>query len=574
MRRPLPTLGNSEVRSVDQKWDRLLRILIPVAITGVNALVLHGPRLAADLVAPNADLRVHYRWAVEFVAALHRGDPYPRWMPMPNQGLGEPALLFYSPLYYYGTALVASFCSDTWCAMKLVEFAGIWATGLFAYTALRRFCPLSWSLAGATVVQAAPMTFMLFHLFNGLPWGLSFTAATAAVAFSLRINTRRFVDAPLALALAVLVGTHTLSGLMMYTCLPFVNVRHLISTEESPRRLRPVLVWGLSALLGLGLTMPYLLPALQARALIRPEAWITEHVTYNAFIFPTVTYVIFGMRWMTFQWPLPLVLLATALTVTWYLVKARRARDTTWSALAGLAAVTWVSLFLSSELSFPLWASSSPLRLVQFPHRFLYVTTAVGLVANMVCVWRVWIAGYPRMVVVLVGLPLALSLLMTTAIYAKFTMSDGYRADLHGAPVGPYRGLSEYRPRTVGRDWARYIEEGGLEAECASRHMLCREYEPVGRTRRWRIDTPGPTTLRLPVFAFPAWSLAWDGGALTSTIDKATGLIMVELPAGRHEVSLTWTGLPVERTGLRLGGASLVLLVALMVLERKSRRQT
>jgi hypothetical protein len=301
------------------------------------------------------------------------------------------------------------------------------------------------------------------------------------------------------------------------------------------------------------------------------EAWVTEYTYYNAFIFSTVTYLLFGMRWMTFQWPLPLVLLGSVVAVTWYLVKTRGDRDEPWAALVGLATVAWASLFLCSELSYPLWALPSPLKLVQYPHRFLYVTTAVGLVANVVCVRRVWSEGYPRRVVLLVALPLVASLLMTAGMYGKFTMFDGRPSGIRGVVVGPHRGLPEYVTRTVGPEWERYAQDGGLETECAQKHAQCQEAGSAARTRRWRIDASQTTTLRLPVFAFPAWSLARDGEPLAPTIDQATGLIAVELPAGRHEVSLTWAGLPSERTGLLLSGVSLGLLVALMAVDRIAR---
>jgi hypothetical protein len=540
-----------------------------VAATGIMAMILHAPRLFGDLVASNSDLRVHFRWAAQFVAGVQGGDPYPRWIPLSNQGLGEPALLFYAPLYYYATTLAAWLTHDTWTAMEIVEFVGIWATGLFAYGAMRHFCPPGWSLAGALVIQAAPMIFMLFHFFNGLPWALSFSATMATVSFSLRPNPRRFVDAPLAAALGVLIGTHTLSGLMTLICLPFVNIRHLIGNQAG--RLRPLLVWGVSALLGVGLAMVYLLPALHARPLIMSEVWVTEHTYHNGFIFSTVTYFLYGMRWMTFQWPLPLVLLGSTITATWYLFQNRHSRDERWAALAGLVMVAWVSLFLCSELSYPLWALPSPLKLVQFPHRFLYVTTAVALVANLVCVWRVSSEGSSRRAMMLVALPLVASLLMTVGMYGKFAMLDGRPSGLRGTTVGPYQGRPEYMTRTVGPDWEPYVQAGSLKGECALKGVQCGEVGSVGRTHRWWIDARGPVALRLPIFAFPAWSATLDGAIVATAIDKSTGLVLIDLPAGRHEVSLTWAGLPSERIGLLLSGVSLALLGVLMGVERVSR---
>jgi hypothetical protein len=171
----------------------------------------------------------------------------------------------------------------------------------------------------------------------------------------------------------------------------------------------------------------------------------------------------------------------------------------------------------------------------------------------------------------LVGLPLVVSLLMTAGMYGKFTMIDGRPSGIRGDAIGPHRGLPEYVTRTVGPDWERYVQDGGFETECASKHAQCHEAGSARRTRRWRIDASQTTTLRLPVFAFPAWSLARDGAPLASAIDPATGLIAVELPAGRNEVSLTWAGLSSERTGLLFSVVSLGLLAALMVVERIAR---
>jgi hypothetical protein len=65
------------------------------------------------------------------------------------------------------------------------------------------------------------------------------------------------------------------------------------------------------------------------------------------------------------------------------------------------------------------------------------------------------------------------------------------------------------------------------------------------------------------VFAFPAWGLSVDGQPQALVADPDTGLPLVQLAAGRHQVALAWAGTPADAVGR---GVSLAALAVLLVL--------
>ena len=129
--------------------------------------------------------------------------------------------------------------------------------------------------------------------------------------------------------------------------------------------------------------------------LISPKVWTTAYTPWNAFAFPTVTSLIFGMRWFSFQWTVPAVALLGVVAATWHARRHKDMSDRLGEALLLMLVVSWASLVLASELSYPLWLLNTPLRMVQFPHRFIYVTSATGLVANLLALWDSQRAGQP-----------------------------------------------------------------------------------------------------------------------------------------------------------------------------------
>lgn len=150
----------------------------------VVAVLVHAPHTLLNLADRNQDFDQHVSWPFQFYKGLGAGAPYPRWTPLGNSGMGEPALLYYSPLFYYLASAVHIAVASTWTALRVIEVGATALLGFYCWLFLRRWMPPVSALWGALACMATPMVFMLFHYFNGFPW------ASNAACFAALCTTR------------------------------------------------------------------------------------------------------------------------------------------------------------------------------------------------------------------------------------------------------------------------------------------------------------------------------------------------------------------------------------------------
>ena len=131
---------------------------------------------------------------------------------------------------------------------------------------------------------------------------------------------------------------------------------------------------------------------------------------------------------------------------------------------------------------------------------------------------------------------LALHVGLAVLVVGKTGLIDGQRIAVVPDRLAPYTGLDEYRLRSAGPDWPAYARGGGFEAECARAGVRCSAMTREGRAMTWRVEAPAAASLVLPVFAFPALHPSVGGSPVAARADAATGLIVVEVPAGASTV--------------------------------------
>jgi hypothetical protein len=348
------------------------------------AIFAHSPHVIFYRADVNLDFDAHYQWSMEFARSFAAGAPYPRWAFEANFGLGEPVFLYYSPLYYFLTALFRLILPSTWAAMQAVEILSTVVMGLMAWLIVKRHVAFPLAVVVSIVIVLLPFQVMLFHYFNGFPWAV---AGAFMMAFFWALTRRDGVmQAPNLLAavfLACLVLTHTVSALI---CLAALSAIVLVPRPGAGHYLAGVVKnawgWALTVILGLALSAPYLLPALASMDLINSDVWVENYTPYDAFSFPIFTAMVHGVRWFGFQWPVSLLAL---LGLVYSVLFLRRGKDglapparPILLAVAGCS----VAVFLASELSYPLWVIDTPLRKIQFPHRFIFVGLPLAVIAT------------------------------------------------------------------------------------------------------------------------------------------------------------------------------------------------
>ncbi len=550
--------------------------LLVLAVCAGCAVLFSAPRLFTNWLWPNADFFIHYRRAAHFWQALREGTLYPRWDPAANFGLGEPVFLYYSPLYYYVVAAVHALGVSLWTAMKMVEVAAATITGVFVYRLCRNSgCSQTYSLIAAAVIEAAPFPALVLNYFNDLPSYAALAATSAVLYYSLQEpEGERLLNPKLSLWFAVLVATHILSAFVVGLSL----LALLATNPEWVRGHKRVWQWRLgwlySCALGLGLASAYFVPALASRGYLAFVRW-TDYGTgwqdpakdwHRNFVCPIVTRHFFGMRWPLFQFPAPVVVVLMLLVVTVYL--HYRPTTVVRPVLIGLLASGWWGMFFASEFSYPLWAISKQLQLLQFPYRFLPLAGMAAVVANVICLSDAWGHASRRLRLTMV-LPICLSVIVFIAVTIKFVARDGHQVSPGASARRTYPGEIEYVPITAGPNWKQYASDGGLQHECAVKQIRCISRQDLSEDKSWAISANDNRQVVLPILGFPAWSVTVNNVPQQLDIDPATGLVRVPLTPGLQTIEVKWRGLPQEKAGLIISVLSAALLLAAALSSRR-----
>ena len=536
------------------------RRLAAAALVLALALVAHAPHIVFGRADTNLDFQAHYRWSIEIARAIAAGDPYPRWTPLAWRGLGQPALLYYAPLYYLLTGLVRPLTANIWQAMHVVELVSTLAGAWFTWRLVRAFADERAALLGAALAALNPLAIMIFQGFNGFPWGAAFGPMAALFWAVLRPEQPR-VNVAAMVALALVICTHTVSGLMAMVALSplaFVGADGRVRFDAARTAMVALVFAG-----GLALSAAYLLPALASRPLVDFGVLSHKFTPWAAFVFPAFTAPRFGMRWFALQVPLPAIAFGGAAIAAAILARVDRTPARRWLGACALAA-GGVALFFALEVSYPVWRIDGPLRMVQFPFRWTMIPAVLFPMLAPLALAAA--RGWPRSVM---RAAVAANVLVALALVARLSTSGAHPA-LAVDRVQPYIGLPEYRiaPLTLSTP---YVAGGMLPGECARLRLACTALSQAGAEYSWRIAASAPARVRLPVFDFPAFAAVVDGRDVPHTRDAATGTIAVDLAPGSHLVRVGWRRLPVERLGFAVTTVAFVAALALSFLPARRR---
>ncbi|MFO7537118.1 MAG: hypothetical protein R6X32_03560, partial [Chloroflexota bacterium] len=224
-----------------------------------------------------------------------------------------------------------------------------------------------------------------------------------------------------------------------------------------------------------------------------------------------------------------------------------------------------VATLMLTPLSRFLWDHLLLLPFTQFPWRFLSVQalfTALLTGAVALLPWRQWLVPALCLLLVVGGL----GRLQTDHLYLT-------EADITAESLAHYEWFSgnigttvsaEYLPHTVqprpvtsswletGRRHSPQIMAGTVSEAAVVEWQTARQ--------QWRVTVDSPAaTLVLPTLHWPGWQAAANGEGVEIRPSPGTGLIMLDLPQGSHELRLALTRTPVRQ------GAEWISLLSLLL---------
>lgn len=513
-----------------------------------------------------------------------------RWMPDAYYGYGYPFYNFYAPLSIY---IAAAFRLAGWNlvqAIKLAQLAGfLTAAGGMFYLGRRWF-----RHDGAGLLTAVAYTTAPFHMANVYVrgdslaefWAMAFYPLTLLAVDTLFGAHTAVVRKPvmgglLALAYAGLILSHNISALIFSPfLLLYMLLRwgHQIRQEKQGLHLKATggpLAGAL--LLALALSAWFFVPALAEKGQVQlgpvTEGYFhfSNHflgdegrpLTQSTFFF---NYGVDGLAAFSMGLVQTAVVIAGVgvLLATWRHPEPPQSYRR-WFLLLALL----ISTFMLLPYATWLWQHLPLLAFTQFPWRFLSVQAFAGALAAgglALLPWRRW----RQVVVPLTALLLCLSALGD--LHPDHLPLTG--ADITAEKLAQYEWFSgnvgttvsaEYlpqtvQPRMVTGGWLQHGERDVVQA-VEGRLLASRLIERRTGRQQWRVETAVASTLIFPTLYWPGWTAEVDGATVAAQSAPGSGLLMVEVPAGTHQVRLR-----LARTPVRLAAEAISLAAVLGLL--------
>ncbi len=554
------------------------------------------------------DFDVHLVSWLDCVNAWRHGIVYPHWTPSPNYDAGEPRFVFYPPLtWMLGAALGVVFpWSFAPIALTFLCLAG---TGLATRALALEGCE-----DGVATLAGCASIFSGFALFTAyertafpefaggfwMPLLLLFALRDRNPAGSL---TRRVFDgstAPLAIALAGAWLSNAPLGVMASYLLAAVA----LSVTLLKKTAAPVLRASVAAVLGLGITAFYWLPAaLERRWVDIRQAYDDPGYNFeNNWAFahhanPVLAQHDVELHRVSLIAVSMIVVALAALALSWRR-GALAAQKSSGSRLwwVPLAAIPVVVLFLLFPISRPVWDLLPQWQFLQYPWRWMEAVEAPMAIFIAAAVWP---SG--RRSRVLAGAGCAVAFLAATLFAAKSFFQVCYPEDTVASALADFRsgtgfeGMYEYEPPDSDReliamglpdaclvgdpasvlgkedddgDLVWNAAQGSCEATFSGTPAL--QADPEHRWMRATVPKAGYLVLRL--LSYPAWRVQVNGQTVANLPKREDGLIVVPVQPGPIDLTVDWTITPDVVLSRWITVASVLLLVLLYLFERCARR--
>jgi hypothetical protein len=503
------------------------------------------------------DLSSHLRSALAFDQSLRQGNLIPGWLASSNGGYGDASFRVYPPAFHYLIVAMRALAGN-WYAATLLTFALLTvAGGLSVYFWASRLCPRRYSVwAGVFYMLAAYHVNELYQASL-----LAEYAGGALVAlmfgFAERVIERERAThiAGLAVSCALLTLTHP--PLLMMSALGLLVYAPFRIGREKLRSVSIKLV--LAFALGLAASACYWVTLVSELSWIKGDrvAPGTRFDYSQNFLFWNSSPA--GVN----NWWANALGLATLLLV--WPAFIRRAEDQTGRPVA-LKLLVVFSFLMATPLSWPLWAVIPKLRSIEFPWRWLALTSVAGSVAlaSSLPFWLKKARQQEWRVPVIVA---AGSLL----IAATFTVMHPIRGAIYLARP-EFDALLRELPGTESLpEWLPVWADGtprkmSDRVEAGERKVSVTSWED--ERRGFEIEAGDADEARVHVLFYPLWTASANGRPLPVRA-ASDGALLISLPRDAVSVHLEFREPARARITALISIAGWVLICALFVIARR-----
>ncbi|HEY0348928.1 MAG TPA: 6-pyruvoyl-tetrahydropterin synthase-related protein [Pyrinomonadaceae bacterium] len=509
------------------KADRRVLILTGMTIAVVLPIIFFGVPNGADL--PN-----HLRFVQPFYDSIRGGNWHPGWLAESNNGFGDPRFRFYPPGFYY-LWIAARVLTGNWYAGSVVTLVFLSVAGaLGTYFWVRAFCTARTAMWAGILYAVAP-----FHLSELYQGSLLAEYAAGAVlpfafAFTERIcRDRKLVDvAGLAASFALLVLTH-----LPLTVLGTISLAIYALLRIEYKTFRPTV-----ARLAMAIAVGLAASSFYWATMLAELHWIKGNTAEPNPYYDYRLNFLFSPSALANRntWYANLVALAMIAFLLPGIVLVRRlVRDRVNNKeLIAAATVTVTSFIFATAVSRPLWAVIPKLSEVQFPWRWLAITSLCGSVVVAASLSK-WIEIFrahvrPRDMAIAFAFLLSLGFVVSQVIincdYLSRASFETMARDVRGGPS-----FKDWLPVNARSLLNLNLTPGKVDA--GSRSVIVDSWE--GEHRQFKVAAGPEPTARVRTYYYPHWKATANGQTL-ATRAADDGAILIFLPPASADITLTF----------------------------------
>lgn len=472
-------------------------------------------------------------WIIIRFSAFHQtltAGQFPvRFVDRLNNNFGYPVINFLYPLPFYLAEIPKIFGFGFEESIKIISVLSTVFSALAMYWALSQKFNKEASLAGAAIYLFAPYRFVDLYVRGSFGENVAFLLIPLILGSIFKVTKRKKLFLPiLSFAVAGLILSHNLLAFLFLPILFFIG---LILARGSRLNLF------LGFLVGVATSLFYWLPALYDLQFVKfSQIKISEiavHLTsVNRLITPSWGFGTLPQGQASFSPQIGLVAIAVFIAaIIFRLIDGKK----------NLFVDFFLVLFLLSALlmlnvSLPFWSLVPFVDIIQFPWRLLSLVVFASAILSAYVIEK----SKKRQIATLI---IILAAVISTAVYTKpkafVEREDSFYSTNEDTTTvrGEYMPIWVLKKPNFRADQKIEIEEG--EARIITQEIRPAKYNSV-------IEAFTPSKVKVNLIYFPGWQVNVDRVKQAIDYQNKHGLIMFELPKGRHEVIIKYTKTPVH----------------------------
>ncbi|HRH42039.1 MAG TPA: 6-pyruvoyl-tetrahydropterin synthase-related protein [Pyrinomonadaceae bacterium] len=543
------------------KLNKSIILVIFFGLLSISLIFIKGMPFGADF-------NNHFGYILPFYDELSHGNYLPGWLAESNNGFGDPRFRFYPPFLYYLLCL-AKFVTNDWYSATLIIFALFSVLGT-----LGTYFWAKQSLSNLTSILASLIfAFIPYHLTQFFQASLlAEFAATAILPFAFmfvqRLSLNKYDGQNKSRLIFNIGGLSAVYEVMVTTHLPTTVIASLILgifallLTDWKNNKKSLVFCALGVLLGVWASswfwfrMVSELSWIQAGTgvssayydyrnnfLLSPYALINVNNWYgNLLLILTIGYFLptlnlFGKLFR--RKPLNEEILA----------HSNRSEESqiTKKVLLGILIITSISLLMTTELSRPLWAIIPKLKDIQFPYRWLLITSVTIcpiLAMSLMFWWQRFRQKGLETVIFVVFLIFFASLIYSLkelVVDAEFIDRSQFFEKIESTRGG--RSFNDWLPKNAKELKDLLPLKGNVDA--GTREVTIKNWGSLDRT--FSVGDGAENQARIRTYNYPHWQafILKDRQRIqTNTSSETDGTLLIAIPPEKTEVELVFVEPP------------------------------